>query len=222
MFGVCLGMTAERSFLSLLEQLQDLDLEGAIRPIPNSHPSAKNRFLLGPTGSLQALPSSALSLLRSPYLRDLLYGGLTEPFRRRSLVPDESVDGFFRRRLGPAIADKLASAMVHGIYAADSRDVSLRSAFPVLYEAERKRGSVVLGMLLGTKSPEEKRLERESWDDLGPLGKEREGWSLYSLQGGLGPLTSRLAERVRQLGVKVHLGNPVTALSTSDTNIEVS
>lgn len=61
---------------------------------------------------------------------------------------DESVDSFFSRRFGDAFARTLGSALVHGVYAADSRLLSVRGAFPVLRESEtRGRGSVVWGEL---------------------------------------------------------------------------
>jgi oxygen-dependent protoporphyrinogen oxidase len=61
---------------------------------------------------------------------------------------DESVDSFFSRRFGDAFARTLGSALVHGIYAADSRQLSLRAAFPQLRASEtRGKGSVIWGEL---------------------------------------------------------------------------
>ena len=61
---------------------------------------------------------------------------------------DESVDSFLSRRFGDAFARTLGSALVHGIYAADSRLLSVRAAFPVLRASEaRGNGSVVWGEL---------------------------------------------------------------------------
>jgi oxygen-dependent protoporphyrinogen oxidase len=61
---------------------------------------------------------------------------------------DESVDSFFSRRFGDAFARTLGSALVHGIYAADSRVLSLRAAFPQLRASEaRGNGSVIWGEL---------------------------------------------------------------------------
>jgi oxygen-dependent protoporphyrinogen oxidase len=61
---------------------------------------------------------------------------------------DESVDSFLSRRFGDAFARTLGSALVHGIYAADSRRLSVRAAFPSLCESEaRGNGSVIWGTL---------------------------------------------------------------------------
>jgi oxygen-dependent protoporphyrinogen oxidase len=61
---------------------------------------------------------------------------------------DESVDSFFSRRFGEAFARTLGSALIHGIYAADSRQLSLLAAFPQLRASEtRGNGSVIWGEL---------------------------------------------------------------------------
>jgi len=66
--------------------------------------------------------------------------------------------------------------MVHGIYAADSRNLSVRSAFPFLWEAEKRRGSVVGALFRGLgKEREEERVKRvkeeEAWNALGEYGE---------------------------------------------------
>lgn len=120
------------------------------------------------------------------------------------------------------MADNLISAMVHGIYAADSRRLSVRAAFPSLWEAEKQHGSIILGMLRGTKTREEKQREKEEWEKLGRLGKEREGWSLYGLKGGLGSLTSKLESAARSNGVDTRLGQPAEAVTPSQDGFDVS
>ena len=85
---------------------------------------------------------------------------------------DESVDSFFSRRFGDAFARTLGSALVHGIYAADSRLLSLRAAFPQLRASEaRGKGSVIWGELgppawFGSKT---------DGDDKAQGGQEEEG-----------------------------------------------
>ncbi|WVW86389.1 protoporphyrinogen oxidase [Kwoniella bestiolae CBS 10118] len=213
----------------MLRLLKDLDLTSSILPILFSHPAAKNRFLLDPsTSHLTALPTSPLSLLssNSPLLKGLLPSALKEPFHPQIQgVSDESVDSFFSRRLSPAIARNLASSMVHGIYAASSKDLSVRSAFPSLWDAEQKYGSVVVGMLSGG-SPSKKskaEVEREE-EELGELGRESKKWSLYGLKGGLSSLTDRLYEEIQRSGnVEIRSNEAVKSiksLSPSQTSQE--
>ncbi|OCF34274.1 protoporphyrinogen oxidase [Kwoniella heveanensis BCC8398] len=211
----------------MLRLLRDLDMLDSIIPVTHHHPSAKNRFLLDTSSNkLTALPSSPLSLLgpQPSLLKGLVPSALSEPFRtRRRLDPDpdpargrghdESVDSFFRRRFGDKIATNLASAMVHGIYATSSSQLSVRAAFPILWDAEVKYGSVLIGMLRGVKSSEEKSLEQKEWDELGELGRKRKEWSLYGLRGGLRSLTNRLLEQlIRDGKVDTRLGQSATAM----------
>lgn len=212
----------------MLKMLKDLRLDNDIMPIPFSHPSAQNRFLLDySTAKLTALPSSPTALLghQPPLLKGLLSAGLFEPLKPRlskaqlSTDRDESVDAFFRRRFGDNVANNLASAMVHGIYAASSSQLSLRSAFPSLWEAEKKYGSVVIGMLLGTKTGAEKAEEKREWAELGELGKEREKWSLYGIKGGLGTMTDKLLESISCRGVEIILGEPIRKIELSSNQV---
>jgi oxygen-dependent protoporphyrinogen oxidase len=81
---------------------------------------------------------------------------------------DESVDSFFTRRFGAAFARTLGSALIHGIYAADSRALSLRAAFPQLRASEtRGNGSVIWGELgppAWWKPAKAKEDDEEEWE----------------------------------------------------------
>src|SRR5207245_11522447 len=65
---------------------------------------------------------------------------------------DESVAAFVRRKFSPQLLDRLVAPFVSGIYAGDPERLSIRSAFPQLYEAEKIAGSIVRGMLRASKS----------------------------------------------------------------------
>ena len=61
---------------------------------------------------------------------------------------DELVDSIFSRRFGDVFACTLGSALVHGIYAVDSRLLSLHAALPQLHASEaRGKGLVIWGEL---------------------------------------------------------------------------
>ncbi len=74
---------------------------------------------------------------------------LKEPFvaPRPASLEDESVHSFFARRFGEEAALYGAGPMVSGVYAGDPRSLSMRSAFPKLWEAEGAAGSVIKGLL---------------------------------------------------------------------------
>jgi oxygen-dependent protoporphyrinogen oxidase len=59
--------------------------------------------------------------------------------------PDESIADFVRRKLSPTFLDRLVGPFVSGIYAGDPEKLSLRAAFPILYEAETAKGSLIRG-----------------------------------------------------------------------------
>src|SRR4029077_5290719 len=59
---------------------------------------------------------------------------------------------FVRRKFGAEFLDRLAGPFVSGVYAGDPERLSLRSAFPQLYEAEKASGSAIRGMLRAAKS----------------------------------------------------------------------
>ena len=76
---------------------------------------------------------------RSAILRDIL--GKT-----RAPEPDESIADFTRRKFSATLLDRLVGPFVSGIYAGDPEKLSLRSAFPLLYEAEANSGSIIRGV----------------------------------------------------------------------------
>lgn len=194
--------------------------------IPNGHPAARNRYLYdAERRTLSAVQASPLALLNpktSPAVRELMLAFAKEPFRRsRPPKGDESVAEFFTRRFGPGPA-RTASAFVHGIYAADPAKLSLRSGFGILHGAEARGGSVVLGMLRGPRSAEDVAAEQAAWAAIGPLGKEREGWNMYALAGGMEGLTATLEEKAKAAGVDVKKGVKVDRLAPTDTRVEIT
>lgn len=56
---------------------------------------------------------------------------------------DESVASFFRRRFGPSTVPLVAEPLLGGIHAGRTEDLSIRSLFPKLVDAETRRGSVI-------------------------------------------------------------------------------
>ncbi|ORY92782.1 hypothetical protein BCR35DRAFT_298315 [Leucosporidium creatinivorum] len=235
-----------------IEMAHEIGLTPSILTVPKSAPSAKNRYLYTSSG-LTKLPSSFASAIQStittPLIRSIIPGMLLEPFRPRSPLHsapnggDESVDAFFSRRFGKTLAERMLSAMIHGIYAGDSRRLSVRALFPGVWEAEREWGSVIKSALLGGlwrrrgwKEKSEYRLgvERDEVQERsvktrlarsGREGKElmrrMDGASVWGLRGGLSCLTSRLRSWLEQQGVEIVTGGEAT-LSQIGERWEVS
>jgi protoporphyrinogen/coproporphyrinogen III oxidase len=114
-------------------------------------------------GKLQNVPMGP-ALLTSP----LLSGGTRWAILRdlfgssRAPEPDESVADFVRRKFSPTLLDRLAGPFVSGIYAGDPEKLSLRAAFPIVYEAETAKGSLIRGAFAVAKARKAKR--GNTWD----------------------------------------------------------
>lgn len=148
-----------------------------------------------------------------------------EPFRksRSSDVKDESVDSFLRRRFGAGVAS-IATAGLHGIYAASTEDLSAKAVLGKLCEYEADYGSIMMGLWKGRNSAtakREKEEERARWAPLGAMAKEREGWAMYGLKGGLETLIKGLQEGCEKNGVEIRLNERVTSLQPVEKGVEV-
>jgi oxygen-dependent protoporphyrinogen oxidase len=106
-------------------------VNGRLHPVPLSPPAFIASSLFGPVTKLRVL-------------RDIL--GRSSPPQS-----DESVAAFTRRKFSRELLDRLVGPFVSGIYAGDPEKLSLRSAFPQLYEAEKSAGSVIRGLLFSAK-----------------------------------------------------------------------
>ncbi len=122
---------------------------------------------------------------------------LGEPFitRRPAGLPDESVHDFFSRRFGPGFARYVAEPLVSGVWADDPRTLSTRSAFPALWEAEARGGSVLRGLLDAPKPA-------------GPRFRSR----TVSFRHGLASLAERLVARSQRAGVRIELNAEILAI----------
>lgn len=182
-----------------LNLVQDIGLESEILPVPYSHKASKNRFLYV-DGKLHKMPSGIWGAFQtvSPFSRPIMHSVAKEVLVRRGKEDDESIHSFVSRRLGQELADIAIDSLCRGVFAGDCRKLSVRSCFPPLYKAEQRRGSIVLGMLLG------------SGQDLavqpGALAQRSrdESWAQWSLLRGMGALPEALADWLAQSG-KVQL-----------------
>jgi len=107
-------------------------IEGKLRPVPLSPPAFFMSSLID--------GSTKWALLRD------IFGKSTPP------DADESIAAFTRRKFSAQLLDRLVGPFVSGVYAGDPERLSVRSAFPQLYEAEKSAGSIVRGMLRLAKS----------------------------------------------------------------------
>ncbi|TFK73333.1 Protoporphyrinogen oxidase [Pluteus cervinus] len=215
---------------SILELINLLNLQDQLITTSTASPAAKSRFLKLTQGEhgLVTIPSSPWAVLRSSLRSVMLNAVMGEPFKKPNRpqgITDESFDSFMTRRFGSEFARVFGSALVHGIYATDSRQLSVRAAFPVLWEAEdRGNGSLLRGLLRPKKSSSSPPLQDAY--KVGTVQDSMKGVSVYSFKNGISTLTSALEQSLSSTpNVVIHRGTSVASLtksSTSDQTFRVS
>ena len=208
------GFTVERGpngFLDnvpeTLRLLEDLGLEPQ-----RSCDAARKRFLAC-RGKLARVPEGPISFLLSPLLS--LPGRLRvfcEPFARRRPPGDETVFNFAARRIGPEAAEVLVDAMVTGVFAGDSKVLSLKSAFPKMEAMERRYGSLVRALLAKMW------LRLTGSVEAAPGGPAGPGGTLTSVKGGLENLIRALE---KALEGRIVTGAPVSRIVPADRGFRV-
>jgi oxygen-dependent protoporphyrinogen oxidase len=78
---------------------------------------------------------------------------LKEPFIKSISPEGESVLDFFTRRFGKQVAQRMAGAIVSGIYAGNAADLEIAAVFPRFVELEKKYGSLLLGLKNSPSAP---------------------------------------------------------------------
>ncbi len=184
----------------LLDLCRDLGIAGELLEAPSSAP----RFLLI-NGHLKPAPLSPPAFFASSLFSVSTKWSVLRDALGRSVPPDadESVADFTRRKFSAELLDKLVGPFVSGIYAGDPEKLSLRAAFPQLFEAERSAGSVIRGMIRAAKSK--------------PGPKQRP--TLQSFKNGNETLTKALATN---LASALRCGVEVTAIQQGGAGIPQS
>ncbi len=170
-----------------------------------ANPIAKKRFLYY-MDELYEMPQSFWQWLRTPLLSwRSKWRLLTERFRSKlDSQEEESVFDFAKRRVSEDVADLFADAMVTGIYAGDSKQLSLPAAFPRVALAEKAFGNVSKGL------PKVLAHERQQQGlPAGPLAPQ-----LMSFKPGMRMLVEILMHRLKK---KPLLGVPVRTLQLDRT-----
>jgi len=101
-----------------------------------------------PKGAVMGVPTNIASFATSGLFS--LTGKLRASFDlflpKKKVDGDQSLGGFFGRRLGSEVVENLIEPLLSGIYAGDIYNLSLLAIFPHFYEIEQKHRSLILGM----------------------------------------------------------------------------
>ncbi len=182
-----------------LQLVRAIGLESQLLP---SDEAARRRYIFL-NGALREVPSSPGAFLTTPLLS--LPGKLRvacEPFAPRRGDAEESIYEFASRRIGEEAASILVDSMVSGIFAGDSRALSLRACFPKMWQLEDEHGGLFRALVAT-------RRHRRKGDAVGaPSGR------LTSFTGGMSDLIERLTQKLDDV---VRISAPVLELrKTSD------
>ena len=211
----------------------------------NKSPASTNRYIYYPdhlvrmpgpypgAGLLTSLFRNASTILSEPVFKGALGGLFAEPsINPRPLhVEDESVGNFIRRRFGLSVAENLASAFLHGIYAGDLYKLSARTLLPQFYHLEHNdegiMGSLFTNMYHGRKLysyPDMLFLAQLSQIDLPPQNladvlSALRGSSVFTFKRGLRQLVETLSAALIAAGnVAIKTESRVSNLSFDDTS----
>lgn len=183
------------------DTLELTSIQGLDDVLVRADDGAADRFILR-EGRLRRVATSPPAFMFSDILP---LGGrlrlLGEPFAPPHPGHDETVFEFARRRIGRQAAEVLVDAMVTGVFAGDSRKLSLAATFPRMAAMESEHGSLTRALF--AKMREARRAGSRSAGPAGP------GGTLTTFPGGMIRLTDRLAESA---GDRLLLKRPLQTL----------
>ncbi|RMD52137.1 MAG: protoporphyrinogen oxidase, partial [Nitrospirae bacterium] len=155
-----------------------------------ANPLAKNRYIVR-NKRLQPVPTGLLSFLKTPlFSKSAKMRILKEPFIPPSKKEDESLSEFVIRRLGREFLDYAIDPFVAGVYAGLPQELSVKSAFPKLYNLEKKYGSLIKGAILGYW---QRRKQKERSKQSAPMLSFR-----YGMQTLTDAIANRLKDRIKK------------------------
>lgn len=202
--------------------------------------AARNRFIYYPDrlvkmpGSGQDIYAMLWSLLTEPVYKGLFRGIIhdigVEP--RPATITDESVASFFYRRFGNRdFGDNIVSALLHGIYAGDINQLSMKSLFPQFWELDKGHTSLLQTGIASMSDTNTKNYADPSLNPRGEgliyssSGKSILDASTYTFKDGLSTLCKALEKSLRaHPDVEFKVGQPVTSIekNTESKSIDVS
>jgi oxygen-dependent protoporphyrinogen oxidase len=167
------------------DTLELAGIAGLTGELVRADESAAARYILR-AGKLREVVANPLGFM----LSDVLPLGarlrvLGEPFAASKPDHDETVFDFAARRIGSGAAKVLVDAMVTGVFAGDSRALSLAATFPRMAAMEAEHGSLVRALI--AKKRAARRAGASSGGPAGPAG------TLTTFREGMAQLPQALA-----------------------------
>lgn len=218
---------------AILRLTAELGMEDMLVP---TNPDAKNSYILHkgkmhpmPMGFILGIPTKLTPFVRTGLISPLgkLRAALDLVLPARRDDGDEALGAFIERRLGREVLERITEPLLAGIYAGDTRSLSLEATFPQFRAMERREGSLIKGMAHGGGrakpglSGGQAASDSDSTAPAGaaprsaqpkPLPSGLAGSMFLSYRGGLSALTERLERRLRGAGAKIRTGSAADLL----------
>ncbi|KAK6582328.1 hypothetical protein PZA11_004736 [Diplocarpon coronariae] len=212
-----------------IEMIQELGLEKEMLITRNNSVAHENRFVYYPDRLIK-MPGPGQNVL------EMLWRTLTEPVfkglysalwtewsrdSRAKDLDDESVGSFLARRLGAEdLGNNIVSAVLHGIYAGDIYQLSMKSLMPMLWHMEGMEGSLAGAMSkynlhnLKLASKRDVSLHNEVFPKISvSIADALRGASVYSFKEGIGSLSVALEKSLKaNPNVEFKLGAGVSSV----------
>ncbi len=192
-----------------LQLVRELGLgDSVVRPVAPRvvHIRTGGRFVPLPQEMGLVLPTHLRPFVTTSLFSPLqkLRMGLDLVLPRDGLARDMGVGVYLRRRLGPALVDRLAGPLLGGVYGTSIDELSLLAVVPQLRDAERDHRSLFLASLAAGRA---RRSGGES--------------PFVTLAGGTGQLIEALVDSLgRSPEVDLRLRTPVARLERGGTGVE--
>jgi oxygen-dependent protoporphyrinogen oxidase len=182
-----------------VDMIDDLGLS-----IEDASPESKKRYIVK-NGKCTALPMSLGSFISTPLFSfSTKFKILTEFLKRnKALGDEESISQFIIRRFGKEVLDYAINPFIAGTYAGDPDSLSIEHAFPQLYNAEQKHGSIIGGFFKERKNKNPFKIKRRT----------------MSFLGGISTFTKKLAMQCKD---SIFIQSQVTDVSKIDNGYTIT
>lgn len=207
------SLRGTHEFLDLVEELGLLDELVTADPRAPAYVFAAGQLHAVPMSLLALLKTKLISnaaklrLMREPFVVPAAAGnvrrrGISVAAETASVVSEESIASFVRRRLGAEILENLVAPFLSGVYAGDPEQLSVQACFPKLAEFESEAGSIARGAWRAGRRGKQQ-----------PAPRSLRPYRLCSFQRGLQTLPERLG---RELGASLLTGAQVTSIQINN------
>jgi oxygen-dependent protoporphyrinogen oxidase len=209
------------SFLARKMPIIDLSKDlGIEQEFVGTNPDAKKTYILHkgklhrmPPGLILGIPTEVLPFLQTGLIS--VWGkaraAMDLILPRRTASTDESLGHFLERRLGKEVVSHIAEPLLAGIYAGDTRTLSLQATFPQFGEVEKKYRSLILGMLASKKkAPQPSGIPEIAKNSM-----------FITYKQGLSTLVETLVDKLEQAQVSLKTNQHVTRVNKNASGYEI-